>query len=411
MISIFRYGAGSRVEFDLADDALVAECEVPRTLPILNIAEATAAALCDPVEYPPLSAATTPADQVVLALEPGVPQVEKIVAEVIHCLVEAGLDPDGLTVLRTSTDVQTARDDPRRDLPDDLRSRVAVVTHEPENRRKMAYLAATGRGDPIFLNRAITDADVVLPIGRVRSPSSPGYHGVHGTIYPTFSDLRAQQRFRSPPATHAGSAYRASLIEQCNEVGWLLGVTFSIVAVPAGGEEVLDVLAGEVQAVGERGRRSYDKAWSCSVPRRASLVIAGIEGGPSQQTWQNVGTSLALAGGLVEEGGAIALCCELSAPPGPAVQQLVGARSRRDAMRHIRKELPEDLLQATQLAEALDRADVYLLSRLDDSMVEDLEMAPISDHAELVRLAHRHRSCILLSNAPHAMVSIEPDAP
>jgi hypothetical protein len=87
------------------------------------------------------------------------------------------------------------------------------------------------------------------------------------------------------------------------------------------------------------------------------------------------------------------------------MQRLVGARSRQNAVRQIRKERPEDLLPATQLARALDRADVYLLSRLDPSMVEDLEMAPIAEPGELARLTRRYPSCILVSNAPNALVT------
>ena len=78
-------------------------------------------------------------------------------------------------------------------------------------------------------------------------------------------------------------------------------------------------------------------------------------------------------------------------------------------MRWIRKERPVDALPATLLACALDRATVYLLSRLDPSLVEDLEIAPIAEPDELVRLAGRHESCILLANAPHAMVTLDQD--
>ncbi|NLX98483.1 MAG: DUF2088 domain-containing protein [Rhodopirellula sp.] len=407
MPSTLRYGIDSRVEFDLPDEVLITECGIPHSAPIGDVAAVTAARLRDPLEYPPLSKATTPADRIVLAVEPGVPQVETVIAEVVQCLVEAGVDPDGLTVLRTAADIASGREDPCRNLPEALKGRIAVVTHEPEDRRKMAYLAATGRGTPILLNRMITDADVVVPIGRVGNASSPGYRGVNGIVFPTFSDLDTQRRFRSPPAAEAGSSHHAESIEECNEVGWLLGAAFSLSVVPGRGEEVLDIVAGETGAVGRRSRELYDSAWTCTVPCKASLVIAAIEGGPSQQTWENVGAALGLARGLVEDEGAIAICCGLSSAPGPAIQQLIGARSRHEAMRHIRRERPEDLLYALQLTEALDIADVYLLSRLDESMVEDLEVAPIGDPAELVRLAQRHRSCILVSNASHAMVALQ----
>jgi hypothetical protein len=122
-----------------------------------------------------------------------------------------------------------------------------------------------------------------------------------------------------------------------------------------------------------------------------------------------VGRSLAAAGALVEDGGAIAVCCDLEAEPGPAVRQLADARTRPEALRWIRAERPEDALPATLLAQIQDRATVYLLSRLDEALVERLDMAPIAQVDELVRLAGLHKSCILLANATHAMVTLEED--
>ena len=63
----------------------------------------------------------------------------------------------------------------------------------------------------------------------------------------------------------------------------------------------------------------------------------------------------------------------------------------------------DDALPAAQLARALDRGKVYFLSRLEASVVEDLEMIHVGNGAELARLARRHASCILLSNAQYAV--------
>jgi nickel-dependent lactate racemase len=407
MGSIVRYGLSSSVDLSLSEGTLVAECSVPRGSAIDDPSAALATSLRHPLGYPPLAAATTPADRIVLAVEPGVPQVETIVAEVIRCLVEAGVDPDGVAVLRTATDGQISGDDLGRELAEDLKRRISVLTHNPNDRRSLAYLAANKNGDPILLNRAITDADVVVPIGRLGNPSSSGYHGVNGVVFPTFADHQAQMRFRATPVPEARKSHQERLIEECDEVGWLLGVTFAVEVVPGPGDQILHVLAGEAGAVRARGRELYEEAWRCSVPRKASLVVATIEGGSAQQTWQNVGTALEVAGNLVEDSGAIAVCCELAARPGPGIRRLLGAKSRKTALREIHRDRPEDVLSATQLAGALDRADVYLLSHLDAAMVEDLEMAPISKPAELVRLASRHSSCILLSNAPNAIVMMD----
>jgi hypothetical protein len=150
----------------------------------------------------------------------------------------------------------------------------------------------------------------------------------------------------------------------------------------------------------------YEAAWSWSAPRRASLVVAAIEGTAPQQTWQSVGRALAAAVPLVEDGGAIALCCELADEPGPAVQRLADSPSREAALRQIGEDCPVDALAAVQVAAAMEHADLYLLSRLDESLVEQLQMAPLAKPQEVVRLVRRFDSCIVLGNAHRARVTV-----
>ena len=64
------------------------------------------------------------------------------------------------------------------------------------------------------------------------------------------------------------------------------------------------------------------------------------------------------------------------------------------------RQRPVDALAAAQLAGALRRNKVYLLSRLDPSLVEDLDVVPIASADELRRLAGHHASCLLIPNAP-----------
>ena len=76
-------------------------------------------------------------------------------------------------------------------------------------------------------------------------------------------------------------------------------------------------------------------------------------------------------------------------------------------MRQIRRDNPRDALPALQLARTLETSRVYLLSRLDPGLVEELEMVPIAGPEELVRLTRRNDSCLILANAVHAMVRVE----
>ncbi len=407
METVLRYGNDQAVRLEFANGALVANCDLPRGEALDDPAAALTVALDAPLDYPRFARNTTPGDRVVLAIEQGLPEAAAIVATAIDYLVRGGVALDGISILQTKADAEARNDDLRQRWPETWKQQIRMLRHDPADRGQLAYLATTEAGETIFLNRALTDADVVLPIGCLRRDAAAGYFGIHGSIFPPLSNEKALAHFGVRASLRAKGERKKRLIAKVDEVAWLLGITFTIQVVPASGDHVLDVLAGQPEAVRQRGRELYRTAWKCAVPQRASLVVAAIQGSAAGQTWDNVGRALSVASRLVEDGGAIALCCELAENPGPAINCLAELDSREEALRQIRKAWPGDALAAVQLAKAMDRSSVYLLSNLDESLLEKLEIAPVGGADELARLVRRHRSCILLANAPYVAVHVE----
>ncbi len=409
MNSALRYGSHAVAHFELPDSTIVAECQAPRGRPVPDVTEATAAALSEPLNFPPLASSVVPGDQVAIAIEPGVPQAEAVMAAVVR---GAGRKRHRAPLHHRAHGRRQRRtggpDAGSREARNDRRAGraggVRRLRHDPHDRGHLSYLANIGEGKPVYLNRAICEADFVLPIGCQRLDTSISYRGVCDSVFPTFADAGTQQRYRSPAAADS-VVQRKRLRKQADEVGWLLGALFTVRVLPGPGDTVLGVLAGDVHAVDASGRQRCQLAWSFQVPRRASLVVAAIEGGPAQQTWHNVARAVSAARHAVDAGGTIAVCSELLAPPGPALQQLAAADSPEEALCAIGHERSSDALVAGELIHALENGRVYLLSRLDDEVVEPLGIAPVDNVAELARLAARHESCILLANAQYADVT------
>lgn len=410
MHSQLRYGTAAAVEFDLDPGALVANCQAPGGIPSADIGPTVGRALAAPLDFPPLASAVVPGDRVVLALEPGVPQAEAVVAGVVETLARAGIEQGDITVLSSA---ESGLDPIYESETYDATGSTNVATqsnvvrhllHDPADRNQLSYLTNLGEGKPVYLNRALCEADVVVPIGCLRAETSISYQGVWDGVFPTFADSATQARYRSPAAADSG-VQRKRLRKQAHEVGWLLGALFSVRVLPAAAGEVLDVLAGDVNSVEKRGDALVSNRWNFPVPSRASLVVAAISGGPKQQTWYNVGRALAAAAPGVAVDGTIAICSELETSPGPAMQQLAAADSSEDALRAIVHERWSDSLVASQVIHSLENGRVYLLSRLEPEVVESLGLAPVEDASDLTRLARRHDSCILLESAQYACLS------
>jgi nickel-dependent lactate racemase len=289
-------------------------------------------------------------------------------------------------------------------LSPELCDAVTVEWHDPADEESLTYLAMTKNDETIHLNRRIVLADFVLPVGPLRLPSSFGYAGVWGGFFPAFADEATRQRYQTPAALDQDAADRLS--EDAAEAAWLLGLLYLVQVVPGSGDSVSEILAGSVGAVAERGRQRCEQAWRRPIAERASLVVAAISGGPEQQTWENVGRALYAASQAVSADGVIALCTQVSRPPGPALRRIGGLDDYEAKQRALRKQATFDAQTAALLTNLLERNRVYLLSELEDETVEDLGLAYVADEQEIVRLSRLHESCILLGDAQNAMPSL-----
>ncbi|MEX0818367.1 MAG: lactate racemase domain-containing protein [Pirellulaceae bacterium] len=400
-----KYGDSGTLQLDIPSDSILVDFSKPRGIPLDDPVAAVAAAVSAPLEFPRLQDATIPGDRIVLAVDRGVPQMPAVVAGVIHTLVEGGAEATDIEiVLAADTDDHQAPEDPLAELSETLRNSVTVSRHDPHNRESLAYLAASKEGSPIYFNRTIGDADVVLPISTLRLDQALGYAGVHGGLYPTFSDDATQKRYRAPSSTD-WSALRRRRCEEAEEAAWALGVQFTIQVAPGAGNTLLHVLAGDSRAVAKRGQELCVAAWFHQPPQRANLVVAAIEGGPIQQTWENFGRALFAASQAVNDGGAIVICSSLRCRPGAALQRLTGMRDYDSLLHELRRERSIDATPAALLAEALERVQVFLLSDLDEESVEDLGVAHVGSTDQVERLSRQYDSCILLGNAQHAFLA------
>lgn len=408
-----RYGLDSLLLFERVSGPAISECQAPRGQPLADLKAAVAQALNEPLEFPSLAMALVPGDRVVLAVEADVPQVAELMDAVVRHLAHCGIEPADVTVLLARSDADAAARIAAA-LAHHGTPGPAVAVHDPADRGNLAYLAAGRDGEPVYLNRQLCDADVVLPIGCARLEATPTKTSLDSGLYPAFADTKAQQQAGGEAAPAKRGKAREKAQEKSQDdappnVYWMLGVQCVLLVVPGPGDSVLSVLAGDPITVARHGRRLCDEAWSFRLPERASLVVAAVEGGASQQTWSHIARAVTAAAEAVADDGTIAICCDLDAGPGPALQALAQSEDRSAALRRIRKQHLPDADIASQFAKVLERARIYLLSRLDESVVEELGLAPVASGDEVVRLAGRHDSCLLLANAQHAVATVEGD--
>jgi nickel-dependent lactate racemase len=382
----------STVQFETGGKTRFLECQ-SQAASLTDLPAAVRQSLAHPLDFPSLEQALVPGDKVVLALDAQVPQGPAVVQAVANSLEQWGVSQKDVTVLVATVEDQAACRQANQQSE--------VLLHNPAKRDQMAYLAATPAGEPLYLNRVLCDADVVIPIAAVEMQAG-GAKASDG-LYPVFSAAKAQPVSRQKGRNRAANGKHRHESADRPDVSWLLGVQCMVQVVPGPGQSASAVLAGEPAATRRESRRRCSAAWQFDVPGPASLVVAAVEGDASQQTWEQVGRALAAATRAVAEDGAIVVCCELNEEPGPALKALAESDDRHAALKAIRRAQLPDAKVAARLVRACNRARVYLLSQLADDIVEELGMAPVQEPAEVARLASRYENCLLLANAQHAL--------
>jgi len=400
-----RYGSSGELNCEL--DASRVAVFRPGPRPRTDVAELVSRALASPLDLPTLDQAVLPDDHVVIALDRHTPGADEVVSGVWSYLERRGVDPGRVTILQPA-DIQSPRPaDPRKRLPASVRNLVGWKIHDPAGEHSCSYLATTTNGQRIYLARELVEADFVLPVGTVAYDSLLGYRGTNSVLYPGLSDVEAIRRTVGQGHQELSPRDQRPLRQLVDEIAWLLGIQFCVQVIASDGGGVIDVVAGGTDPVFARSREKLDDHWMISMPERVDTVVVAISDDVAGHGWAQVGRALATARRLVASGGRIVILSELTEEPGEGIQSLRDEEFPEDGLRRLREATPIDLIPATQLVNAAGWARLYLLSRHEDDLVEDLFMYPLESRDEVIRLLQHSESCAILGGGQHTFGLVE----
>src|SRR5207244_7724260 len=116
-------------------------------------------------------------------------------------------------------------------------SDLQTEVHQPNDRKKLSYLAATKDGRRIYLNRSLVDADQSIVLSARGYDPLLGYAGAEGAIYPAMADadtIRGLVPKVSPQTSPDGDWPEH---DEAAEVAWLLGSPFFVQVIEGAGDD------------------------------------------------------------------------------------------------------------------------------------------------------------------------------
>ena len=379
------------------------------TASVKDVGASIATALSQPLDFPPFQAAMVDDDRIALAVDSAIPTLSAVIVGAVDFLLANQAKLDNISVILSPCSDETLQA-VRDNLPPHLHQKLPIFVHNPAEQNDLGYLAASSEeASPIYVNRRLLDADVVLPITLYHCEQTIDYFGTAG-IFPLFADAEVMRRCST--LSNLGSpAQRQKRCRDAEEAAWLLGTHCIVKVVPSGNGNIQKIVAGTPDAIETTLRNDSALALEITLDQFADTAIAEIDGEANEQTWPNVARALHAARAAIRNNGTIVLRTKVHQTPGVSLRRLTSLDSPEKIEKHLSKESGPDTLTASLLSEYLQRARIFMQAKLPQDAVEDLGVGFVADEHQIEKLLGSSGRCIWLPSAQHYLVHCDAPEP
>lgn len=347
-----------------------------------DLRQAIVDAMAAPIQYPPISEAIFPGDLVAIAIQSNLPQAGSVLEAIIDPLQDFDI-----VIVAGANSVQQLESVAIADMPI---ANAKLVVHDCSDESSLAMIGINSKEEPVYLNRDLVEADVVIPIG---CPSEDGAGGALDCIYPFFSGTADQVSFEQ-----ATEKQRPGRVRLANN---LLGSFWSIQLVIGPGDEIHSVLVGETERVIAAAKEASDLVWKVDLENEAELAIATIESRASKPTWQDFCAALRAADRATKPGCPIVVCSEIDSMPDKKIRQAL--MMAFETQPNSKSKLSAELLQ---ISEIVRERTIFSRSELTQAKTEELGLGFIADDTEFQRIIDNNPNGVLLRDAHRCKISL-----
>jgi len=245
----------------------------------------------------------------------------RVLPAVLDELRQAGFHEREITII-TGTGLHDLMSEEElvQKVGDETLARYRVLAHDAYDRGQQAFMGFSKLGNPIWVNRAVAQADLKVSLGRVGPHGDAGYEGGAKMIVPGVAALETVMHnhamFLSPRAG-IGSLGSNPGRRDMDDIGGRVSLDFILnFVIGSHGERVAGFAAEPVRAFAGHFLRAHRAAvawgdanvWGAEIGRKADVTIASPGSGPSRPRGVD-GKALANAWRGTRLGGTIILLC------------------------------------------------------------------------------------------------------
>ncbi|MFC1954206.1 nickel-dependent lactate racemase [Chloroflexota bacterium] len=267
-------------------------------------------------------------------------------------------------------------------LGSDIVENYRVVNHDVND---TTHLGFTSRGTPVEINSRVIEADFRISTGFIEPHFFAGFSGGRKSLAPGVFSVRSAHinhgyKMIEHPLSRTGilrgNPIHEDIVEQAKMAK--LGFIVNVLMNKKGG--ITHVVAGDPYIAHERGCELERGISTVALDHKVDITITTNGGAPLDldlyQTCKGIDTASRITG----DGGIIIIAssCKTGVGPEEFFNLHTSANSAREVLQNIRRNSPTGVQWQNQiLARAQLKNDIYLVSNLDDRLVESMMMLPV----------------------------------
>ena len=256
---------------------------------------------------------------------------EIMLTALVEELAEAGIGTERITAIVATGNHEPPTEAELNRMLGTWRSRLHIVCHDCQDQGMLVHLGTTKRGMPVQVNRHYAEASLKILTGIVAPHQSAGFGGGRKSVVPGIAGLETLKIHHSypirPPGPVLGIIRGNTFHEEAVAAARLAGADFIINAVKNYRGEVVEFVAGELEAAHLHGVGICEKAWVRKVAKAYDVVFVSPGRYPKDIDLHQAQKGLVVAEQVTRPGGTIVLIAECRNGIGKFGKVLKEARS------------------------------------------------------------------------------------
>ena len=393
MKTIVEFGFGDTSQIVEIPQKNLLEIMTPNILPLELTGEAEVKrALSNPIKTPKLSEIVRPGEKIAIVtsdITRPVPSFQ-ILPPVLDELWRAGASPKDVKIVfalgshRSHTPAEM-----ERLAGEEIYRKIECQDSDPLDCVRMGI---TKMGTPVDITQVVAAADRRICIGNIEYHYFAGYSGGAKAIMPGVSTREAIQsnhRHMTLPNAKAGVLEDNPVRADIEEAVKYCPIDFIVNVILDEHKEIIKAVAGDHIQAHREGCGYLDSMYKKQIDKPADIVIASQGGAPKDINLYQTQKALDNACRAVRQGGIIILIGSCDEGLGEEVFEhwLTEAKTPSSLVERIKCDFQLGGHKAAAIALALESADIYLVSKMQDELVRNIFLSPFPTAEEALDAA------------------------